>query len=88
MPTLITDEFESYFVEEICAKVEDIRGCMPIASLEKMDLEGVFLKKKVRINIIPIGPCSSFLWLPQQITASKCLRTTLIYYHRFLEARV
>lgn len=52
-----------------------------------MDLEGVFLKKKIiRINIIPIGPCSSFLWLPQQITASKCLRTTLIYYHRFLEA--
>lgn len=24
MPTLITDEFESYFVEEISAKVEDM----------------------------------------------------------------
>lgn len=43
MPTLITDEFESYFVEEISAKGEDIRGCMPTASFEKMDLEGVFL---------------------------------------------
>ena len=42
MPTLITDEFESYFVEEISAK----GGCMPITSFEKMDLEGVFLKKK------------------------------------------
>lgn len=45
MPTLITDEFESYFVEEISAKVEDIRGCMPITSFGKMDLEGVFLEK-------------------------------------------
>lgn len=43
MPTLITDDFDSYFVEEISAKVEDIRGWMPIASFEKMDLEGVFL---------------------------------------------
>lgn len=40
MPTLITDEFESYFVEEISAKVEDIRGCMPITSFEKNGSRG------------------------------------------------
>lgn len=45
MPVLITDECESYSVEEINAKVEDERGCMSIGSFELMGLEGIFLKK-------------------------------------------
>lgn len=87
MPTLITDEFESYFVEEISAKVEDIRGCMPITSFGKMDLEGVFLKKNNQNKYYSHWSLLQFPVAAQQITASKCLRTTLIY-HRFLEARV
>ena len=47
MPVLITDECESYFVEEINAKVEDERGCMSIVSFELMGLEGMSLRKKI-----------------------------------------
>lgn len=69
--------------------VEEERGHTSVVSFELVSFGIMCLKEIIRINlrIDPMGLCPRFLWLPQQITTNRWLKTTTCS-PPVLEARV